>query len=94
MDVDKIVEHDYLKEEENYINTDTFLPDDPPSTQYMPYNIPQNHSFTIATLDRRTTPLVIPTPHRKNANLQDLEHHPMCQINEQQSPESRNGNPI
>ena len=43
MDADEIVEHDYLKEEENYINMDTFLPNDPPSTQYMPFNIP-NHT--------------------------------------------------
>ena len=92
MDADEIIEHDYLKEEENYINTDTFLPEDPPSTQYMPYNIPKNHSFTIATLDRRTTPLVIPTPYRENANLQDLEDHPMCQENGRESPESETRN--
>ena len=40
MDADEIVEQDYLKEEENYINTNTFLPDDPPSTQYMSCKFP------------------------------------------------------
>ena len=32
MDADEIMNQDYLQEEENYINTDTFLPDNPPST--------------------------------------------------------------
>ena len=94
MDADEIMDQDYLKEEGNCINTDTFLPDDPPSTQYMPCNITKHNSFAIATLNRRTTPLVIPTPHRENANLQDLENHPMCQKNVHQSPEPRSGNPI
>ena len=94
MDADEIMDQDYLKEEENYINMDTFLSNDLPSTQYMPCNIPKHNSFAIATLYRRTIPLVIPTPHRENANLQDLENHPMCQGNEQQSPEPRSGNSI
>ena len=83
MDADEIMDQDYLQEEENYINTDTFLPDDPLSTQHMPFHIPKHNSLAIATLNRRTTPLVIPTPHRENANLQELENHPMYQENKQ-----------
>ena len=94
MDTNEIMDQDYLKEEANYINTDNFLPNDPPSTQYIPCNIPKDNPLAIATLNRRTTPLVIPTPHRKNANLQNLENHHICQGNGQQSPESRSGNPI
>ena len=86
MEADEIVDQDYLKEEENYINTDTFLPNDLPSTQYMPYNIPNHNSFDNATLNRHTTPLVIPTPRRENANLQELEDYPICQENGSQSP--------
>ena len=78
MDTDEILDQDYLKQEENDTNTDTFLPNDPPSTQSMPCNIPKHNSFAIATLNRRPTPFIIPTPHRENANLQDLENHPMC----------------
>ena len=77
IDADEIVDQDYLEGENNYVNTYTFLPEDSPSNQYMPINISKN-SFAIATLDRHTTPLVIPTPYRENANLQDLEEHPMC----------------
>ena len=65
MDADEIVDQEYLKVEENYINTDTFLPNDPPSTQYMPFNIPKHNSFAIATLNSHTTPLVIPTPRKR-----------------------------
>ena len=71
---------------------DTFLPDDPPSTQYMPCNISQNNPLAIATLNQYTTPLIIPTPCRENASLQDLENHPMCKENEQQLPKSETGN--
>ena len=60
----------------------------------MPCNIPKDNPLAIATLNRRTTPLVIPTPHRENANLQNLENHPMCQEDGQQSPEPSSGNPI
>ena len=87
MDADEIVDQDYLKEEENYINMDTFLPVDPPSTQYMPCNIYKHNSFAIATLNRHTTPPVIPTPPRENVHLQDLEDYPMYQENGWQSPE-------
>ena len=58
----------------------------------MPFNIPNHNSFTIATLNSNTTPLVIPTPRRENATLQDLEDHPMCQENGRQSPESETAN--
>ena len=92
MDADEIVDQDYLKEEENYINTNSFLPNDPPSTQYMPFNISNHNSFAIPTLNTHTTPLVIPTPRRENTNLQDLEDHPMCQENGRQSPQAETAN--
>ena len=94
MDADEIMDQDYLLEEENYINTDTFVPNDPPSTQYMPYPIPKHIPFTIATLNPSTNPLVIPTPHRENADLEELEHHPLCRIkNEQSTSKPEAGNP-
>ena len=94
MDADQIMDQYYLKEEENYINMDTFLPNDLLSNQYMPCNNHRHNSCAIATLNRRTTPLVIPTPQRENANLEDLENRPMCQEDGHQSPEPRNRNPI
>ena len=63
MDADEIMDQDYLQEEENYINTDTFLPNDPPSTQFIPCPIPNPIPFTIATLNPSTNPLVILTLH-------------------------------
>ena len=58
----------------------------------MPFNISNHNSFAIATLNTHTTPLVIPTPRRENANLQDLEDHPMCQENGRQSSEPETAN--
>ena len=40
IDADKIMDQDYLQKEENYINTDTFLPNDPSATQFMLCPIP------------------------------------------------------
>ena len=77
MDADKILDQDYLLGEGNYINTDTFLPNDPPSTQYIPYPIPKHIPFTIATLDPSTTPLVIPTSQHENTDLEELKNYLM-----------------
>ena len=48
---EELTREDYLQEEQKYLNTDVFLPEDSP-TQYMPY-FTSNHNYNPYT----TTPL-------------------------------------
>ena len=51
MGADETTDQDYLREEENYINTDTFLPDDSPSSQRIPCFLSQHLTSALATPD-------------------------------------------